>query len=49
MDNKNILPIIQFKREDFYNPDTLVRKKSLLVTSFNEEFQKEINVLIETV
>lgn len=48
MDNKNILPIIQLKREDFYNPDTLVRKKSLLVTSFNEEFQKEINILIET-
>lgn len=48
MDDNNILPIIQLEREDFYTPDTLVRRKSLLVTNFNEEFQKEINVLIET-
>lgn len=44
----NILPIIQLEKEDFYNPNTLLRKKSSPVMDFNEEFQNEIDLLIKT-
>lgn len=40
--------IIQLKKSDFYNKDVCLRNKSIVVTDFGDEFQKEVDSLIET-
>lgn len=40
--------IIQLERKDFYNVDVSLRNKSMDVTDYGEEFQKEVDALIET-
>lgn len=42
------LGIIQLERSDFYNKQVSLRNKSVDVTDFGDEFQKEVDVLIDT-
>lgn len=44
----SILNIIQLNKEDFYRKDVLLRQKSIEVLDFGEQFQKEVDDLIET-
>lgn len=40
--------IIQLERIDFYNKEVPLRNKSFEVSDFGDEFQKEVDVLIDT-
>lgn len=40
--------IIQLERIDFYNKEVPLRNKSIEVSDFGDEFQKEVDVLIDT-
>ena len=42
------IDIIQLERNDFYNKDVSLRNRSINVTDFGDDFQKEVDVLIET-
>jgi peptide deformylase len=42
------LDIIQLEKNDFYKKDVTLRNKSLDVFDFGDEFQKEVDILIET-
>jgi len=43
-----VLEIIKLSKEDFYDPNNVLRQKSGAVLVFDSEFQEELNNLIET-
>lgn len=40
--------IIQLEKSDFYNEEVSLRNKSVEVIDFGDEFQKEVDILIDT-